>query len=579
MAEIFVSYARQDEGKAKQVADALGSVGYRIWRDDELPPHRPYAEVIEERLGSAEAIVVLWSVDAARSQWVRAEADVARNRGALIQGTLDGTVPPIPFNQIHCADLSSADPSRSGDWQKLMESIHSLAGAPANRTAPVRQQRRQQVSICVLPFQNMSGDPEQEYFSDGISEDITTDLSKVSALAVTARNTAFMFKGKAGDVAEIAKKLGVTHVLEGSVRKAAGRVRITAQLIDGRTGDHLWAERYDRDLTDIFEIQDELSKAIVDALKVRLLPEEKKAIEQRGTTSVEAYNLYLMAHGYWVAGNWGDVRQAELVERICRRAIEIDPDYARAWGLLAIVQSLLHFVFGTQRDDGLAAAERALELDENIAEAHIVKARHLNEQGAIDDANERIARAVSLGPDSWAVNHEAAMISYFQKRYEDAAVYFEKAASIAENDFHSWGMLTSVYQALGDDDGVIHAAKSLLPKAERALAQDPANGSALAMGATALAILGDKDRFREWADRGLLVDPANLIMAYNLACAMTKWLKDYEGALDLLEKRLDLITPTLFRGVLTDPDMDPLREIPRFKAMIDRTKQRLGINE
>ena len=579
MAEIFVSYARQDEPQARRVTEALRAEGYRTWRDDELPPHRTYAEVIEERLRAADAVIVLWSADAAKSQWVRAEADTARNCGKLIQASLDGTSPPIPFNQIHCADLNGdSDPSAAAGWAKLIGSVRSLAGEQANE-APSSRRRRQELSICVLPFQNMSGDPEQEYFSDGISEDITTDLSKVSALAVTARNTAFMFKGKAADVSEIARKLGVTHVLEGSVRKAAGRVRITAQLIDGQTGDHLWAERYDRDFTDIFAIQDELSKAIVEALKVRLLPEEKKAIEQRGTSSVEAYNFYLMAHGYWVAGNWGDVRQAELVGRICKRAVDIDPGYARAWGLLAIVQSLLHFVFGTQGNDGLAAAERALELDQNIAEAHIVKARHLNEQGAIDEANEAIGRAVSLDPDSWAVNHEAAMISYFQKRYDDAAMYFEKAASIAENDFHSWGMLTSVYQALRDEDAIRHAANALLPKAERALAQDPANGAALAMGATALAILGDKDRFREWAERGLLVDPDNLIMAYNLACAMTKWLKDYEGALDLLEKRLDLITPTLFRGVLTDPDMDPLRDMPRFKAMIEKTRQRLGIHE
>src|SRR5690242_6251077 len=129
----------------------------------------------------------------------------------------------------------------------------------------------------------MSGDAEQEYFSDGISEDITTDLSKVSALAVTARNTAFQFKGQSVDVSEVAHRLGVSHVLEGSVRRAGGRVRITAQLIDGETGDHIWAERYDRDLTDIFAIQDELSKAIVEALKVKLLPEERKAIENRGT--------------------------------------------------------------------------------------------------------------------------------------------------------------------------------------------------------------------------------------------------------------------------------------------------------
>ena len=148
-------------------------------------------------------------------------------------------------------------------------------------------------SICVLPFVNMSGDVEQEYFSDGISEDVITDLSKVSALFVIARNTAFTFKGKSVDVVQIARQLGVSHVLEGSVRRAGDRVRITAQLIDGVSGGHVWAERYDRYLTDIFELQDEIAEAIVSALKLQLLPDEKKSIELRGTSSLEAYDLYL----------------------------------------------------------------------------------------------------------------------------------------------------------------------------------------------------------------------------------------------------------------------------------------------
>jgi adenylate cyclase len=141
----------------------------------------------------------------------------------------------------------------------------------------------------------MSGEAEQEYFSDGISEDIITDLSKVSALEVTARNTAFTFKGKSVDVRHVAREVGVSHVLEGSVRKAGGRVRITAQLIDGATGNHLWAERYDRNLDDIFALQDEISREIVAALKLRLQPDEKNAIAKRGTASAEAYDLYLMA--------------------------------------------------------------------------------------------------------------------------------------------------------------------------------------------------------------------------------------------------------------------------------------------
>jgi adenylate cyclase len=201
MADVFVSYARPDEPQSKRVADALRAGGYRVWRDDELPAHRPYTEVIEERLKAAKAVVVLWSADAAKSEWVRAEADVARSLGTLVQASLDGSLPPLPFNQIQCADLNgwSGDPDGAG-WRKLRLSVEALAGAAAPTEPKESRPSSRAVSVCVLPFANMSGDPEQEYFSDGISEDITTDLSKVSALEVIARNTAFTFKGQSVDV-------------------------------------------------------------------------------------------------------------------------------------------------------------------------------------------------------------------------------------------------------------------------------------------------------------------------------------------------------------------------------------------
>jgi adenylate cyclase len=396
--DVFVSYARPDEPLARRVAEALRAEGYQVWRDDELPAHRAYSDVIEERLSSARAVVVLWSAEAAKSQWVRAEADAAREAGTLVQAILENAVPPMPFNQIQCADLSGweGDTDTAG-WRKLAASVRALAGPGGTSKPEEGRRQRPGCSICVLPFANMSGDPEQEYFSDGISEDITTDLSKVSALSVTARNTAFTFKGRAVDVCEIARKLAVSHVLEGSVRKAGGRVRITAQLIDGATGDHLWAERYDRDLTDIFEIQDEISKAIVDALKLKLLPAEKKAIENRGTANSDAYNLYLLARQTWITGDFGDRRREDKVIRICKRAVELDPDYAQAWALMGLAQASLRHGFADAdvEDDGSAAAERALALDANIAEAHLPRAWRL----VMANAGANIIRLAANDPN------------------------------------------------------------------------------------------------------------------------------------------------------------------------------------
>src|SRR5580698_8361674 len=302
MSDVFISYARSTAAQAKRVAEALRALGHGVWRDDELPAHRAYAEVIEERLKAAKAVVVIWSEEATKSQWVRAEANVAREAGTLVQLRVDQATPPLPFNEIQCADLAgwSGDAEAAG-WRKVVGSVEALlrpsGGGAAGGQATSGPRA---LSICVLPFANMSGDVEQEYFSDGISEDIITDLSKVSALSVVARNTAFTFKGKSVKIPQVARELNVSHVLEGSVRKAGGKVRITAQLIDGGTGGHVWAERYDRDLNDIFALQDEISEAIVSALKLKLLPQEKKAIERRGTENVEAYNLYLMARQNYV---------------------------------------------------------------------------------------------------------------------------------------------------------------------------------------------------------------------------------------------------------------------------------------
>jgi len=574
MADVFVSYARADEEAAERVADTLRTEGYKVWRDDELPAHRAYAEVIEERLKSAKAVVVLWSMEAAKSQWVRAEADAARGAGTLVQATLDGSIPPMPFNQIQCADLASADGSSNGaGWRKLKASVRALAGA-APSTGTKRTSRRQ-TSICVLPFQNMSGDPEQEYFSDGISEDITTDLSKISALGVVARNTAFTFKGQSVDVADVARKLGVSHVLEGSVRKAGSRVRINAQLIDGESGEHLWAERYDRDLEDIFAIQDEISKAIVEALKIRLLPEEKKAIEQRGTSSAEAYNFYLLARQYWVTGNHGDPRREERVMRICSRAVEIDPYYAQAWALLAIAQSNLRYGFGQDVDDGYAAAHTALAIDPSIAEAHCAMARRLEEQGREEEALAELQKGLSLNPDSWELNKALANFHMFRGRVSEAQNHYQKATEVMDSDYHAWGMLTACHFSFGDKDNAHDCAKMTLQQVEQVLSQDPSNGAAISFGVSALAALGEADRAREWMERALLVDPENLNMRYNFACALARDIGDKEAALRMLDSALTRLKGSIGNAEF-DPDFDSIRDDPRFGKMVEDAKKRIA---
>jgi len=422
----------------------------------------------------------------------------------------------------------------------------------------------------------MSGDIEQEYFSDGISEDITTDLSQVSALVVVARNTAFTFKGRTVNVCEIARELDVSHVLEGSVRKAGQRVRITAQLIDGATGDQLWADRYDRNLDDIFAIQDEISKAIVSALKLNLLPKEKQAIERRGTTNVEAYNLYLMARQFWMTGNVGDRRREQRVMRICGRAVEIDPNYAQAWALLAIAQSSLRYNFDEPVDDGFAAANAALSIDPTIAEAHCPIARRLSEHGRTDEAVAEIARALALDPQSWEVRKEAGRLALSQRRLADATEHYERATELLESDFHAWALLSTCYQATGNADKVKETARKMVSEAQKALVDDPSNGAALGIAAGGLAIGGEQERAREWIDRAMLLDPDNDNMRYNFACIFACHMQDKESALALLATTL-LRSRTHFVAAQTDPDFDCLRDDPRFAELVERARTRFGM--
>jgi adenylate cyclase len=456
--------------------------------------------------------------------------------------------------------------------------VHVFAARPKSlATAPMaRAQKKPQLSICVLPFANMSGDSEQEYFSDGISEDIITDLSKVSALHVVARNTAFTFKGKAVEVPQVARHLAVSHVLEGSVRKAGNRVRITAQLIDGVTGGHVWAERWDRDLNDIFALQDEISEAIVSALKLRLLPEEKKAIEHRGTTSPKAYKLFLMARQFSITGNVGSARRNEAIIRICRRAVDLDPNYARAWALIARAQAALRIFVEQTGESGLAAAERAIALDPNLAEAHAARAHVLALGTRYEEALEEAATALALDPESYEVNSAAAVCYFTSRRFQDAIRHFEKASAVMDSDYQTAGMLLSCYEALGDRDSARRTAQRTLARAEKIVALEPENGSAMSTIVNALALLGETERMQDWIERGMLLDPGNRNMVYNFACSRAATLRDAEGALDLLTPLFQGGTAEAVNWAKADSDLDSLRDHPRYKTLLAAAEKRLA---
>jgi adenylate cyclase len=332
--------------------------------------------------------------------------------------------------------------------------VYRVAGTPSV-TIAAPQSAADRPSIAVLPFTNMSGDPEQEYFSDGITEDIITDLSRVSALNVVSRNTAFTFKGKPVDLAQVAQRLKVGHVLEGSVRKSGARVRITAQLIDAARDSHIWGERYDRDLNDIFALQDEIAQAIVAALKIRLLPAEKKAIENRSTRDPDAYQIYLQ--GRYHFEHYG-AKNLQMAIRFGQRALEIDPHYARAWALIALCQTSL-CLRGQLQESGLAAAEKALSLDPTLAEAHVARGRVLSDLGRYDEAIAEYGEALHLDPDSHEARFNFGRTCKQFGDYQAAMEHYECASRLDEEDYLVWSNLAHIYTVLAREDEGKDAAR------------------------------------------------------------------------------------------------------------------------
>jgi adenylate cyclase len=417
----------------------------------------------------------------------------------------------------------------------------------------------------VLPFANMSADADNEYFTDGMAEEIINALTKIQSLRVASRTSSFAFKGKNEDIGDIGRKLKVSTVLEGSVRKMGNKLRITAQLVNVADGYHLWSERYDRELEDVFAIQDDISQAIVKALRVILTEGEKKAIEKARVVNVHAYDFFLRGQQYF--HQWRR-KSVEYARQMYNRAVEIDPEYALAHAGIADACSSL-YTYWDAREFNLRQADiasrRALELEPDLAEAHVARGIAVSLTKQFAEADQEFETALRLNPKLFEAAYFYGRGLKSQGRNAEAAKMFERASLLRPEDFQAPNFLANVLDDMGLAAEGAAARRLSLKLIDERLELNPDDARATNLGATTLARMGDREQTVEYIRRSLAIDPDDSGMLYNIACAYSL-IGMPDEALASLETAVD-------RGfghkewIEHDSDLESIRDTPRFQAI------------
>lgn len=425
-------------------------------------------------------------------------------------------------------------------------------------------------SIAVLPFADMSPGQDQEYLCDGIAEEILRELSRIPELYVASRTSSFQYKRQGGDVREIGARLNVGSILEGSVRRSGDRLRVSVELVSVENGYRLWYERYDREMKDIFAIEDEIAERIAEALKVTLVEKRQASSSERSSTAAESYALYLQGRQFFHQHR----RKAfEIALQTFSRVIELDPGYARAYAGVADCQSFLSLYFNKGKE-AVAAADlasaRALELGPDLSDAHASRGLALFQQRRFQDAEDHLKRAIELDPRLYTAHYIYGRVCFSEGRIPEAAAHFQEAVGLVPEAYDSWYLLGMCFRRMGEAEKARRADLECIEAVKKRIRSHPDDTRAFTMGASVLAELGEPERAAEWVARALAIDPEEAIIAYNAGCVYVTLGKRAE-ALACLETAV--VEGGLSRDwVANDPDLDPLRGDPAFEALVARAR-------
>ena len=437
----------------------------------------------------------------------------------------------------------------------------TVSGEQSAGTAPASEK-----SVAVLYFENLSNSKDDEYFRDGMTEDIITELSKIKELQIFPRAAVLGYRDKPVTGPQVGRELNAACVLSGSLRRAGNRLRITAQLIRAQTGHSIWAERYDRELKDVFEVQDEIARSISQALRIKLSPQEEKAIARKQTENPQAYDYYLRGRQYF---HQFRRKSFDYARQMFARAIVIDPQYARAYAGVADCCSCI-YMYWDSSDDNLneaeAASRKALALDPELAEAHTAGGLAFALKKNFDQAAKEFEAAIRLDPKLYEAYYFYARTSFQRGDLTKAAELYEQASRLNPDDYQAVSLLVAVYHALGRPAEAAATEQRAVRLTEKHIETHPDDARALYLGASILARVGDKEKSVDWARRALTIDPDEPSIVYNVACAYAL-VGRTEDAIACLQRIMEH-GDFLKNWAAKDSDLDSLRSDPRFQALL-----------
>ena len=452
-------------------------------------------------------------------------------------------------------------------WLVLVLPVAWMAWRLGERTPSAPSREAPPRSVAVLPFTTMGADPDTELLGVGLSDQILTDLAKVGDLRVASRTSSFAL-GTAGlDVREVGRRLGVRAVLEGSVQRAGDRVRVTTQLVSAEDGYHLWSERYDRTVEDLFRIEDEIAEGVARVLKAILRDSERQALARAPTKEIGAYEAYLKGRGFYLQRRR---RSLAYAREMFEQAIKMDPDFALAHAGLAETIALTAMYYPAATAD-LAAADaasrRAVALDPELAEAHVARGAVLIVRDELEGAKAAFRRAVALDPRSFEARYLHGRACFQAGDLEEAVRLFDEAGELVE-DYQAAFFGAQARAALGGDALACQAYEAALGVAERHMLLNPDDPRAATMRAVSLCRLGRTAEGLEWGERAVRIDPDDAGVRYNVAC-LYALAGQRERALRCVEEAVSVGFGN--RAWLEhDPDLESIRGDPRFTAILDR---------